>query len=194
MVISGKDLADKIGCAPSTLSEATKSGYLVNDRWDVQAWAVCAPNGRVKHYSVPNGVAFLRGVVPGDEPVVPQVSSGGDSIPGSPVSLSLLANPDLLTYFLEKEETTRQAIEQAGDRTQLVPDGTDVAGATQNAGMAYAAGKAIEHDTPGACAFWTVGSGFVGGASVYAMTENPWAAVGAGLMSGLIANFVYSNY
>lgn len=192
--LSGKVLSEKIGCAPSTLSEATKRGYLVDDRWDVQAWAVCAPNGRVKHYSVPDEVAFLRNATRKDETLVSALGAGGDSLPFPSETLPLLAStPDVSSHLCEKEETTRHAIEHAGDRTQLVPDGTDVAGATQNAGLAYVAGKAIEYDTPGARAFWTVGSGFVGGTGVYAMTENPWAAIGAGFLSALVGNLVYST-
>lgn len=54
--MTGKDLAKRLGVARSTLSEATKEGYLVGGRWDVQSWANFGPNGRVRGYDVPDGV------------------------------------------------------------------------------------------------------------------------------------------
>lgn len=196
MILSGKELAERIGCARSTLSEATKNGYLVDNRWDVQAWSVCSPNGRVKHYNVPDRVAFLRDVRQSQGmDALTHLSGSSDLVSYADATLSLFeSNRDLFDHLRDHEETTRLAIEQAGDRTQLVPDGTDVAGTAKNVGLAYVAGKAVEHDTPGACAFWTIGSGLVGGAGVYAMTENPWAAVGVGFISGLVGNLVYSNH
>jgi hypothetical protein len=78
----------------------------------------------------------------------------------------------------EREETTRKVAEESGDQTQLVSDETDVEGTARNAGMAYVAGKAVRHDTPGALTFWTVGSALAGGIGGHAVSDgNPWAAL-----------------
>lgn len=57
--LKGKELAEKLGCAPSTLSTAAREGYLVNDRWEVQEWAVRSSSGRLKYYEVPSDRDFL---------------------------------------------------------------------------------------------------------------------------------------
>jgi hypothetical protein len=189
MNLSQKDLAKKIGCARSTLSEATNEGYLVKGRWDVQAWAVCGPSGRLKHYEVPDRVAFLNGGSrenPSEDPNPANSSEfGGDSAPSGDTNapeLSILENPSLLTEMIkEKEKTTRTVAEQAGDTTQLVSEETDVEGTARNAGLAYAAGKAIEHEGPGARAFWTVASALAGGFGGYAVSKDEETGEGSPL-------------
>lgn len=84
--------------------------------------------------------------------------------------------------------------EEAGDTTQLVSDETDVEGTARNAGMAYAAGKAIEHDTPGARTFWTIGSALAGGIGGHAVSEgNPWATLIGAVAFGSAGYFVYKQ-
>ena len=195
MQLSGKDLAEKIGCARSTLSEATKNGHLVDGRWDVQEWAVCGPSGRLKHYDVPDQVAFLnaeRRENPPEEANSPEF--GGDSAPAVDTPEPDLGVPSLTAVVEEQGETVRTVAEEAGDTTQLVSDETDVEGTARNAGMAYAAGKAIEYDTPGARTFWTVGSALVGGIGGHAVTEgNPWGVLIGALTFGGAGYFVYGQ-
>jgi hypothetical protein len=195
MKLSGKDLAEKIGCARSTLSEATKNGYLVGDRWDVQDWAVCSPSGRVKHYVVPDEVAFLN-AKKRENPLANansgnSTASTGDAAPSADASTSDLG---LLQIVQDQAETTRTVAEEAGDTTQLVSDETDVEGTARNAGMAYAAGKAIEHDTPGARAFWTIGSALAGGIGGHAVSDgSPWAALLGAVALGSAGYLVYGQ-
>lgn len=189
MKMSQKDLAAELGCARSTLSEATKEGHLIDGQWDVQEWVVRSPSGRVEYYDVPEDKAFLDGRDSRSNPasesnLTNSAPNSGDSAPAEP-------ELDLLSIFEDQQETTRKVAEEAGDRTQLVPEGTDVAGTTQNAGLAYAAGKAIEHDTPGARAFWVVGSGLAGGLGGYAATED---AVGALIGAILFGGVGYLSY
>lgn len=193
MTLSGKDLAEKIGCARSTLSEATDKGYLVDGRWDVQEWAVCGPSGRLKHYEVPDRVAFLNAEKRENPSTNPNPPNSGDSAPGPATPEPSVDLPALTALIEEKEETTRQVAEEAGDQTQLVSDETDVEGATRNAGMAYAATKAIEHDTPGAQAFWTVASALAGGVGGHAVTDSPWGAVVGAIGFGCAGYFVYEQ-
>lgn len=196
MKLSGKDLAEKIGCARSTLSEATNNGHLVDGRWDVQAWAVCGPSGRVKHYEVPNEVAFLNAESrENPEPNSPNSApSTGDSAPTADAPTPIVDFSRLEEVIEDHEETTRTVAEEAGDTTQLVSDETDVEGTARNAGMAYAAGKAIEHDTPGAHAFWTVGSALIGGIGGHAVSEGSgWATVIGALAFGGAGYLVYKH-
>ena len=192
MKLSGKDLAAKIGCARSTLSEATTNGYLVGDRWDVQEWAVCGPSGRLKNYEVPDEVAFLNAEKrenPTNSASLP--ASTGDAAPSADASTSDLG---LLQLVQDQAETTRTVAEEAGDTTQLVSDETDVEGTARNAGMAYAAGKAIEHDTPGARAFWTIGSALAGGIGGHAVSDgSPWAALLGAVAFGSAGYLVYGQ-
>lgn len=54
-MISGKDLADVLDVAPSTLSEAAKNGHYCAGH-NVSEWAVRSPSGRLTGYDVPVGV------------------------------------------------------------------------------------------------------------------------------------------
>jgi hypothetical protein len=194
MKLSGKDLAEKIGCARSTLSEATKNGHLVDGRWDVQKWAVCGPSGRLKHYNVPDEVAFLNDEKRENPSFDLDSPNSGDSAPSPNAADPDFDLSDLLGFAEEKEETTRKVAEEAGDTTQLVSDETDVEGTARNAGMAYAAGKAIEHDMPGARAFWTIGSALAGGIGAHAVSEgNPWAALIGAVAFGGAGYFAYEQ-
>lgn len=198
MNLSGKELAKKIGCARSTLSEATDKGHLVDNRWDVQAWAVCGPSGRVKHYQVPGQVAFLNGESrenPCGDPNVPNSTpSTGDSAPSADIETLSLTLPEVNEIIEDHEETTRTVAEESGDTTQLVSDETDVEGTARNVGMAYAAAKAIVNDTPGARAFWTIGSALAGGVGGHAVSDgNPWAALVGAVAFGSVGYLVYEQ-
>jgi hypothetical protein len=198
MKLSGKDLAEKIGCARSTLSEATNNGHLVDGRWDVQKWAVCGPSGRLKHYEVPGEVAFLNAGSRENPPEDPNSgnspSSTGDSAPTVDASPPDLGLPEIDEILEDHEETTRTVAEEAGDTTQLVSDETDVEGTARNAGMAYAATTAIENDTPGAHAFWTIASALAGGIGGHAISDgNPWVSVLGAIGFGGVGYLVYGQ-
>lgn len=201
MRLSGKDLAEKIGCARSTLSEATKKGHRVKGRYDVQAWAEFGPSGRVRGYDVPEEAAFLSGERENPSPNEPNSGGdsapsavGGDSAPSATAPSPSLDLLDINEMVEEKEETTRKVAEESGDRTQLVSDETNVEGTARNAGVAYATGKAIENDTPGSRAFWTIGSGLAGGFGGYAVSEgNPWVAALGALAFGGVGYFAYGQ-
>lgn len=199
MKLSGKDLAEKIGCARSTLSEATTNGHLVNGRWDVQEWAVCGPSGRLKHYQVPDEVAFLNtekreNPAPNDPNSGNSGVLGGDQAPSADSATPNLGLPAISEMLEDHEETTRKVAEESGDKTQLVPDGTNVQGAVRNGGLAYAAGHAIQYDTPGALAFWTIGSALAGGTGGYAISDgNAWAALIGAVAFGGVGYLVYEQ-
>lgn len=187
MNLTGKELAGKIGCARSTLSEATNKGYLLQGRYDVQEWAEFGPSGRVQGYDVPEEVPFCSAREnPNTGPNSPNsANSGGDSVLPFDPSGSEQQVPALTRLIENQQQTTQKVAEETGDRTQLVSDETDVSGSVRNATMGYVAGKAIEHNTPGALAFWTVGSGLAGGIGGYTVSDgNPWAAfIGAALFA-----------
>lgn len=188
---SGKELAKEVGCARSTLSEATSEGYLIKGRYDVQSWACFGPSGRVQYYEVPEDVPFLQEEAGRENPGL--AAPSGDSVPKSGDSVPAEPELNLLSILEDQQETTRKVAEEAGDQTQLVPEGTDVAGTAQNAGLAYAAGRAIEHDTPGARAFWTVGGGLAGGLGGYAATESPLGALVGAILFGSAGYFAYEQ-
>lgn len=194
MRLSGKDLAEKIGCARSTLSEATKKGHRVQERYDVQAWAEFGPSGRVRGYDVPEDAAFLSASSARENPNEPNSPEfGGDSAPSAEASAPDLGLTRINDILEDHEETTRTVAEEAGDTTQLVSDETDVEGTARNAGMAYAAGKAIVNDTPGARAFWTVASGLAGGIGGHAVTDSPWGALVGAIAFGGAGYLAYEQ-
>lgn len=194
MRLSGKDLSEKIGCARSTLSEATKKGHRVQGRYDVQAWAEFGPNGRVRGYDVPGDAAFLSGSSARENPNEPNSPEfGGDSAPSAEAPAPDLGIARINDILEDHEETTRTVAEEAGDTTQLVSDETDVEGTARNAGMAYAAGKAIVNDTPGARAFWTVASGLAGGIGGHAVTDSPWGALIGAIAFGGVGYLAYEQ-
>jgi hypothetical protein len=197
MKLSGKDLAEKIGCARSTLSEATKNGHLVNGRWDVQEWAVCGPSGRLKHYEVPDQVAFLNEGSrenPTDPNPANSAPTTGDSAPSADAPTPDFQLSEMLRALEDQEETTRKVAEEAGDTTQLVSDETDVEGTARNAGMAYVAAEAVQHDTPGARAFWTIGSALAGGIGGHAASDgNPWATLIGAVALGSVGYLAYGQ-
>jgi hypothetical protein len=195
MKLSGKDLAEKIGCARSTLSEATKNGHLVGDRWDVQEWAVCGPSGRLKHYEVPNEVAFLNADKRENPTNSPNSApSTGDSAPTADAPTPDLGLSQITEAIEGQQETTRKVAEEAGDTTQLVSEETDVEGTARNAGMAYVAAEAVQHDTPGARTFWTIGSALLGGLGGHAVTDgNPVATLFGALAFGGAGYLAYEQ-
>jgi hypothetical protein len=87
----------------------------------------------------------------------------------------------ILPMLASQQETTRKVAEEAGDTTQLVPDGTNVEGAVRNGGLAYAAGKAIENNTPGARAFCTIASAVIGGLGGYEVSKDKETGEGSAL-------------
>jgi hypothetical protein len=195
MRFSGKELSEKIGCARSTLSEATKKGHRVKGRYDVQAWAEFGPSGRVRGYDVPEDAAFLSGSSARENPNSGNSApSTGDSAPSADAPTPDLGLPQINQILKDHEETTRTVAEEAGDTTQLVSDETDVEGTARNAGMAYVAGQAVQYDTPGALAFWTVGSALAGGVGGHAVSDgNPWAALIGAVAFGSAGYLVYEQ-
>lgn len=194
MRLSGKDLADKIGCARSTLSEATKKGHRVGGRYDVQAWADFGPSGRVRGYDVPEEAAFLSGERTRENPSEESSPEfGGDS--ASTADAEAPSDlPGLADLVEEKEETTRKVAEEAGDTTQLVSDETDVEGTARNASVAYMAGQAIQHDTPGSRVFCTIGSAIAGGLGGHAVSDgNPWASLIGAVAFGSAGYLAYEQ-
>ena len=120
--------------------------------------------------------------------------STGDSAPSTDVPTPDLGLPQVSQILEDHEETTRTVAEEAGDSTQLVSDETDVEGTARNAGMAYVAGQAVQHDTPGACAFWTIGSALAGGIGGHAVSDgNPWAALVGAIGFGGVGYLVYEQ-
>jgi transcriptional regulator with XRE-family HTH domain len=191
MKLSQEELAQQIGCAQSTVSEATREGRKVYGRYPVDLWADRDSSGRVRGYTVPEDAAFLESE---SRENPPSSTKSGDSAPSESTSDLDLGVPGLKDLAEEKEETTRTVAEEAGDTTQLVSDETDVEGTARNAGMAYVAGKAIEHDTPGARAFWTIGSALAGGIGGHAVGEgNPWAALIGAAAFGGAGYFAYKH-
>lgn len=192
MKLSGKDLATKLDRSPSTICEARKKGSLVDGRWDVQAWAVTSPSGRLRHYEVPNDAPFLTEGRSNPS----QTPNSGDSVPDVVDMM-----PSLIDASPETSdgETSGSASSQEDRIIETVLDRLDgadnvsretrgaemeLAATSRNAGIAYTAGQAVVNDTPGAHAFWTFAPALVGGMASYEATESAAAAFLTALLCG----------
>jgi hypothetical protein len=199
MKMNGKDLADAMDCSPGWLSEAARNGSLVHDRWDVGEWAVYGAGGRLKYYDVPDDVAFLNGSgVRSNSPNEGESVDETASIPrlsGDVSDNSILppVPPVIVDVIKDQQETMREVARNGGSRTQLVPDGTDVAGTAKNAGLAYVGRQAVEDDTQGAHAFWAFGPALIFGLAAWDATESAFAAGLVSIATGIAGHRLYES-
>jgi len=187
---SQADLADLLNVTRAALSQATSRGHKCGG-YPVSEWAFRDGSGRVSGYDVPDwalremkGEPNTRENPDRGTPNGLSVHSRGDTSPVDVPSIDdggPMDDEGILPMLASQQETTRKVAEEAGDRTQLVPDGTNVEGAVRNGGLAYAAGKAIENNTPGARAFCTIASAVIGGLGGYEVSKDEETGKGSAL-------------
>ena len=137
-MMTGKDLAGKLGVARSTLSEATNKGYLVGSKYDVQEWAVFSPNGRVKGYNVPAEVGL------GERPNPSESGADAPNEPNAVPNSALADAKEIMDRLRENAQATQP--DSPTVNASLVPHGTHVAASVSAGGASHVFAKAIEHD------------------------------------------------
>lgn len=180
---TGKDLARQLGVARSTLSEATKKGYLVSGKYDVQEWAEFGPNGRVRGYSVPPEVGL------GQQPSPPNSAREQPDQANQANEDRFNKLPEFFTDVqdkLDELDEQRSNPEQAGT-TSLLPPGEDYHRTAAVGATGHALGKAIEHEDR---TVKTVILSLIGGVGGYALTDGkPW-----GGLVGVLSAFAFSAW
>ena len=101
MRVSGKQLAELLGVAAPTLSQAVTKHYRCRG-YDVGAWAVLSPSGRVQGYDLPLSVAEALGT---DRPNADPVPS----LPSPAASGTLLMPQQLSTLLPPGQDYIRPA-------------------------------------------------------------------------------------
>jgi hypothetical protein len=170
MRFSGEELADLIGCSPSTLSVAKKRGTLVYGRWDVASWAVHDAKGSLQHYNVPDDSALLSGVT--------TPSSAKEAEPIAPAAAGTAALDEIETLLdrkLEEKLVRRNPVEKP-DYTRPVSAG----------GLSYVMARAVDGDSGTARAGVLCAASLFGGLIGHEVSDH-WAGalVGAVLVGGL---------
>ncbi len=198
-MISGKALAEQIGVALPTLSQAAAKGHLCRGH-DVSAWAVRGPSGRVIGYELPVSVTATL------TPPAPRAQSG-DGRPGwtpsvvtPTLSTAPVRNPspggdgsaDGTALWLPPLPTrpARKNPSSDGGSGPSMPPRVDYFRPVAAASTAHVVTKALESDTPSGRVVTTTvavaGSALIG----YHIAGKEGALLGAGL-SLLIARLMY---
>ena len=174
MHMSGQDLADLIGCSPSTLSVAKRKGTLVYGRWDVASWAVHDPKGRLKHYDVPGDCPLLRDANVAETVRESALSSGEEAL----TAASALLDEDEIRAIL-RDEILRDEIREN-------PSQPDYLRPASAGGLSYVMAQAVKNDSRTARA-GVLCAGAVFGALIGHETSDHWvgALAGAILVGGL---------
>lgn len=173
MRISQSDLADYLGVAASTLSQATSNGHKCKG-YPVRAWAVYDGSGRVAGYEVPTHVMQQASEsIEGAD--APRENPLGTALPA--LSLAGLDNPHLPVG------TSDNPYIDASQRTSLLPEGEDYFRPAGSAGTAYVMGTAIENDNGTARGALLVAGTAIGGLTGWQVSNESalGALVGAGI-------------
>lgn len=168
MRLSGKELANRLGVAPQSLSEAAREnrycqGYPVCDwaRYDHRDW--------ISHYEVPEGELSIL--------------SGGDQPDQADQERSNPKRKEAQFVLAELRETVQGdgSDDAPTINASLVPHGTNVAGAVSAGGAAQVMRAAIENGHSTAVVAFLTGGGAVLGH--YLSEKNPIGAFVGGLLS-----------
>ena len=195
-MISGKALAEQIGVAPATLSQAAAKGHLCSGH-AVSAWAVRGPSGRVIGYEKPASVSATL------TPPVPRALSGDGSPGGTVVTLTTApvrnpspggdGSPDGTVLLLPPQLTTAPARKNPSSDGGSTPDGStpprevpSVGPPRQDYFRPFAAAstalvltEAIRHDNPSARLVISTVSVAGGALTGYYIGGKEWALGGA---------------
>lgn len=176
MRVSQGDLADYLGVARATLSQATSKGHRCKG-YPVRAWAVYDGSGRVAGYDVPTHVMkqaseSIEGAEAPRQNPMPDLF-GGNFANSGPVHLPGLGID---------VPTTASHID-ASQRTSLLPEGEDYFRPVSSGGAAYVMGTAIEHDTGTARGALLVAGTAIGSLTGWQVSDRSTigALVGAGI-------------
>jgi hypothetical protein len=183
-MISGKELAERLGVSSATLSQATSKAHLCRGH-NVSAWAVRSPNGRVIGYEVPAYVAAtLR---PSLVRVNPSPSGDGQSKEASP--LPVVVVPSVLAPSGDSSSKAPSP-PPVVEVPSLLPPSQDYFKPVAVASAAHVVTKALERDTPSGCMVTTTVAVAVGALTGNHIAGKGGALVGAGL-SLLLAVLMY---
>ena len=182
MKLSQADLADYLGVARATLSQATSNGHKCKG-YPVRAWAVYDGAGRVSGYNVPTHV--MQQASESVEEPRENSQPGRDST--SPTLFDLLGGENMPTPGEAYIRAMQSRQVDASQRTSLLPEGEDYSRTVSSGGAAYVVGTAIEHDNATSRgALFVVGTAVGGLTGYHVGDKSPTGAlVGAGL--GLFA-------
>ncbi len=199
-MLSGKALAEQIGVAPATLSQAAAKGHLCSGH-AVSAWAVRGPSGRVIGYEKPASVSATL------TPPAPRALSGDGSPGGTVVTLSTApvrnpspggdGSPDGTVLLLPPQLTTAPARKNPSSDGGSTPDGSmpprsvlpprvDYFRPVAAASTALVVTEAIRHDNPSGRLVISMVSVAGGALTWNYIGGKKWALVGA-LMGWFLA-------
>ncbi|PKD43708.1 hypothetical protein [Rhodohalobacter barkolensis] len=172
--LNGKQLAEVLGVAPPSLTEAVKNGYNCGG-YPVSEWAVELPSGRIKGYDVPEFLVsgeFIKETRPNPT----------ENKPNSP------------SFSPNKGDSIVKEATEIINNYSLLPEGEDYVRPIGMITLPSVLKKALEKDTPQSRAVIAGGLGALGALVGHAVTDN---ASGAGIGAGTgltIALLVYKYF
>ena len=172
MRVSQGDLAEYLGVARATLSQATSNGHKCKG-YPVRAWAVYDGAARVAGYDVPTHVMKQASESIEEPRENPERHKRGKGIGLTPLELVNEENmPSVGGKYVD-----------ASQRTSLLPEGEDYFRPVSSGGAAYVIGTAIEHDTGTARGALLVAGTAIGSLTGWQVSDRSpiGALVGAGI-------------
>lgn len=168
MRLSQSDLADYLGVAQATLSQATSNGHKCKG-YPVRAWAVYDGAGRVAGYDVPTHVM--------------QQATGGEGTADAVAAAAPLLDPVAAADQLRPNPSS--APTDASTNVSLLPKGQDYFRPVGAGGTAYVMGKAIEEDNGTARGAVMIAGVVIGGLAGWEVGDRqPLAGLLGALMGG----------
>ena len=185
-MISGKELAKRLGVASATLCQATSNAHLCRGH-TVSAWAVRSPSGRVIGYEVP---AYVAATLTPSLPLVrvnPSPSGDGQS---KEASLPPFGKVPSVLPPSGDGQSKEASLPPFGEVPSVLPPSQDYFKPVAAASAAHVVTKALERDNPSGRMVTTTVA--VAGAALtgYHIAGKEGALVGAGL-SLCVAWLVY---
>jgi hypothetical protein len=169
MRLSQSDLADYLGVAQATLSQATSNGHKCKG-YPVRAWAVYDGAGRVAGYDVPTHVMQRATDTEGTADAADAVVAAAPLL--DPAAHQLRPNPS-------------PAPTDASTNVSLLPKGQDYFRPVGAGGAAYVMGKAVEEDNGTARGAVMIAGVVIGGLAGWEVGDRqPLAGLLGALMGG----------
>jgi len=173
--LNGKQLADVLGVAPASLSQAVKDGYNCGG-YPVADWAVETDSGRIKGYEIPE---FL---VSGETQALKKRPNPTEKVPNK-----ANINPN------KGQNPSQQASNVIHNTYSLLPEGEDYVRPAGMITLPLVLKKALDKDTPQSRAVIGVLSALLGAITGHAVSNNATGA-GIGAFSGLAVAILMFKY
>lgn len=171
--LNGKQLAQVLGVAPPSLTEAVKNGYNCGG-YPVGDWAIVSASGRIKGYDVPGFLVSAEKVESRSNPQ--------EKAPNQPnISPNKGGNFD------------RKTSRVVNNHYSLLPEGEDSVRPIGMVTLPSVLKKALEQDTPQSRAVVAGGLAALGALVGHAVTDNA-AGAGVGAGTGLAVALLVYNY